>query len=263
MKTSIKILWVGLILIFLTGMTFITFTRLDLHEIIPEDGNGIVIEKMIPMEEFAGFTAYDGIKIHYLPGERYEAKVKTDSNLIKHLSFDFYHGEWLHIETKNEFGNPTQLEVTVYAPQIIGFNAYNSAEVICDSAFNQPKLEVRTENSGKVSFFAITGELTLRARNSSDILVRGQTEDLNVEVNNSSKIDAIDLLSQFAEVRANGSGKVKLTVEKRLVSNSRAGSTVRYSGPENLVIKASGKGATLPIRDMESQKKNQEATPSP
>ncbi|MEL7530790.1 MAG: DUF2807 domain-containing protein [Bacteroidota bacterium] len=248
MKTSIKILWVGLALMLVTGLIFITLMRMDLREILPEDGNGVVIEKTISMEEFAGFTVHDGLAVHYLPADKYEIKITTDSNLFKFMRHTIFNGDWLHISTTAEFGNPSQIDVTIYAPSIKGLQAYNNSEIICDSAFKQTSLKVKTENSASASFFAITENLELEARNSSNITARGQTEDLNIISNNSSQIDASDLLSQYAEVTANGSGEVEVSVEQRLVSNSRAGGQVVYTGPESLNVKSVGNGTTRPKR---------------
>ncbi|MFK7925907.1 MAG: DUF2807 domain-containing protein [Bacteroidia bacterium] len=248
MKTSIKILWGGLILIVLTGLIFITLTRLDLHEVVPEYGNGILIEKTIPMENFVGFTAHDRLIVHYQAADQYAIKVRTDSNMHKHLRFDVSNGDWAHIATDESFGNASLIEVTVYAPHIIGFNADNSAEVICDSAFEQASLEVRTQNSGKARFFANTKELILRAHGSSTIYAQGQTEDLSVVVYNSSEIDASELRSQYAEVMANSNGMAKLSVEKRLVANTGEGAQVLYSGPESLIVKSEGNGISKAIR---------------
>ncbi|MEM6345497.1 MAG: DUF2807 domain-containing protein [Bacteroidota bacterium] len=242
MKTSIKILWVGLILMVVSGLIFLTFVRLDLKEIVPQDGNGVVIEKTIPMEKFSGFTARNGIVVHYLPAEEYAVKIKTDSNLFQHMRHNLFNGDWMHVTTTPEFGKPTQLDVTVYAPRIKGFEATHSAEIICDSTFEQTSLEVRTHNSGKASFFAITENLKIRAHNSSYILAKGQTEDLDLVSQSSSEVDASGLFAQYAEVSANRSGEARVNVEHRLVANCSGGSQVVYIGPENLDVKARGQG---------------------
>ncbi len=246
MKTSIKLLWVGLILIVVTLMTFITCTRIDLKEIVPQDGNGVVIEKTFPSKEFSGISARNGIVVHYVPAEEYAVKIKTDSNLFKHMRHTVFNGDWMHVSSTPELGSPTQLDITVYAPSIKGIEATHSAEIICDSTIEQESFEVRTHNSGKASFVAVTENLKIRAHNSSRIFASGQTEDLNLVSQNSSKVDASQLFVQYADVVANRSGEAEVKVEQRLVSNCGSGSQVVYSGPEGLNVKAIGQGVTRP-----------------
>lgn len=246
MKTSSKLLWTLLCLIIIGIFSLATAARLDLKKIEKVDGNGIVSSKRISMDRFNGFTLTGDIRATYIPDSIYEIVIRTDSNLHRYVSHKIYGNRWAEIGLDRAFGEATQLDLEIHAPSLQGFNAYNSAEIYCDSLLDQDRLSLSTRNSSHIELFVIADELQLNSHNSSSIKVKGQTEDLRLEANNSSQIDASDLLTDFANVIANGSGMAKVYVRQRLVSQTNAGGSVFYHGPESLAVKASGRGTTIP-----------------
>lgn len=240
MKTSHKLLWSLFGLIVISMMSVAIAMRIDLRESLPVQGNGQIQDSTIQVEAFTSMTISNGIQVRYQPGEKHEVKIITDANLLAKVYVNV-RGDWLTISKDNDFGQETSIEIFVTSPSIREINTHNSGVVFIDSVLNQEELKIEASNSGHVELLAVTQNLTLRASNSGSILVRGETEDLEVSASSSASIEAVDLLSQFADVSAEGSSSVKVRVADRLVSTCNGGSSVFYSGPETLRVKANGR----------------------
>ncbi|MDP5169815.1 MAG: DUF2807 domain-containing protein [Bacteroidia bacterium] len=239
MKTSIKLLWILFGLMAIALISVAISVRLDLTEIVPEDGNGRIEEKLIPFEAFKGFDASNGLHVTFRQADRYEVKIVADSNLLDKVFVNVHDG-WLSISKAGDIGKITKMEVYISAPHLVGFNAQNNAVVRVDSLLEQEKIDIRVSNVAEVHLFCVTKTLKLSARNSGKIFVAGETEDLEANASSSSEISGFDLLSQFAEVSGEGASEVKVRVEQRLISNGNGGSRIWYLGPEHLLLKSSG-----------------------
>lgn len=240
MKTSHKLLWGLFGLIAISMMSVAIAMRIDLKESLPVQGNGQIQDSTLQVEAFTSMTISNGMNVKYQPGEKHEVKIITDANLLAKVYVNV-RGDWLTISKDNDFGQATSIEIFVTSPSIREINTHNSGVVIVDSVLNQEELKIEASNSGHVELLAVTQNLRLRASNSGSIIIRGETEDLDASASSSGAIEAADLLSQFADVSAEGSSSVKVRVADRLVSTCNGGSSVFYSGPETLKVKANGR----------------------
>lgn len=254
MKTSHKLLWGLFGVIVITMMSVATAMRLDLKESLPVAGNGQIQDSTFQVEAFNSMTISNGMSVKYQPGEKHEVRIVTDANLIANVYVNV-RGDWLTISKDNDFGQATSIEIYVTSPEIREINVHNSGSVSIDSVLHQEALRIGASNSGTIHLVAVTQNLRLNASNSGAIFVSGETEDLDASASSSGAIEAGDLLSQYADVSAEGSSSVKVRVNDRLVSNCNGGSSVLYSGPESLNVKANGriKPIAIPEEDVNAE----------
>ncbi len=246
MKTSHKLLWGLFGLIAISMMSVAIAMRIDLRESLPVQGNGQIQDSTLQVEAFTNMTISNGMNVKYQPGEKHEVKIITDANLLAKVYVNV-RGDWLTISKDNDFGQATSIEIFVTSPSIREVNAHNSGVIRIDSLLNQEFLKVGASNSGQVDLLAVTQNLELRTSNSGRIVIRGETEDLDASASSSGVIEAGDLLSQYANVSAEGSSSVKVRARDRLVSTCNGGSSVFYSGPETLKVKANGRIQPIPF----------------
>lgn len=248
MKTSHKLLWGLFGVIVITMMSVATAMRLDLKESLPVAGNGQIQDSTFQVEAFNSMTISNGMSVKYQPGQKHEVRIVTDANLIANVYVNV-RGDWLTISKDNDFGQATSIEIYVTSPEIREINVHNSGSVSIDSVLHQEALRIGASNSGTIHLMAVTKNLRLDASNSGAIFVSGETEDLDASASSSGAIEAGDLLSHYADVSAEGSSSVKVRVNERLVSRCNGGSSVLYSGPESLNVKANGRIKPIAIHE--------------
>ena len=72
--------------------------------------------------------------------------------------------------------------------------------------------------------------LTIDQSGSSDATIGGNTQNMNVNLSGASNIKAYDLSTDYCDVRASGSSRIRITINKELSVDASGSSDIYYKG---------------------------------
>ena len=188
----------------------------------PIKGNGKRVNEQRTLKEFHGVHLNTYCDLEIICGEMPRVEVQTDENIAIHLK-TFVRNGVLYIETK-EWLQPTYLKVVVHMPYIDDYEQSGWSTT-----------EIRNVQSEKLNIKLPTGQ----------VFLYGHVNKLTAAGEN-GKIDAHEMVTEFAKVEQKGGGTMLLNVVQSLEGENEGG-IVRYYG--NPLIRLTGKVSSVNSKD--------------
>lgn len=118
-------------------------------------------------------------------------------------------------------------------------NLANSSSIII-SSIDSKKCTAILENSSSITSTFVSDELKLDISGTSKGTVEGNISKVKIEVSGSSKLNGIDLITNYADTNVLGASSLSLNVNTELKAYLNGESTLTYTGECKKSIDASG-----------------------
>lgn len=189
-------------------------------------GNHRRAEETRSLPCFEKITVEAGVEVSYRPGERCQARLAGDSNLLGLILTEVGGGR-LHIGVSRSLQSEGPLRVEVQSPRLT---------------------ELEVEGSGDVELTGVdTKSLRIAVGGSGNVSGAGRVGTLEVVADGSGNLDLARLMAEEAAIDISGAADAKVYATRRLkVDVSGAGNVVYYGRPAQVVTDVSGAGDVAP-----------------
>lgn len=189
-------------------------------------GNHRRAEETRSLPCFTKITVEAGIDLSYRPGDRCQARLVGDSNLLG-LILTEVSGAHLRIEVSRSLQSEGPLRVEVQSPDLEELAVSGSGNATL-SGVNSSKLRIEVGGSGNVQADGRVGALEISAAGSGNL-------------------DLAKLKAEEARIDIAGAADAKVYAARKLqVDVSGAGNVTYYGRPAQVVIDISGAGDVTP-----------------
>lgn len=189
-------------------------------------GNHRRAEERRSLPCFRRITVEAGVDLSYRPGDRCQARLTGDSNLLG-LILTEVSGNRLHIGVSRSIESQGPLRVEVQSPRLE---------------------ELEVSGSGNVNLMGVdTPSLRIELGGSGNVRAEGRADALEVLADGSGNLDLARLRAEEASISISGAADAKVHAARRLkVDVSGAGNVVYYGRPAQVVTDISGAGDVEP-----------------
>ncbi|MCX8049468.1 MAG: DUF2807 domain-containing protein [Methylohalobius sp.] len=189
-------------------------------------GNHRRAEETRSLSCFDRITVEAGVDVIYRPGNRCQAKLSGDSNLLGLISTEVG-GDRLHIGVSRSIQSEGPLRVEVQSPKLTELEVAGSGNVKL-TAVDTPKLKIEVGGSGNVQ-------------------AEGRAGLLEVAADGSGNLDLARLKAEEVTIDISGAADAKVYAARRLKADiSGAGNVTYYGRPTQVVTDISGAGDVEP-----------------
>ena len=199
-------------------------------------GNGKIVEKSISLSDIRNIENTGIFNIHINQGDKEEAKVKIDENMLSYLSYSIEKNT-ISICSNGEFNFiPSKADVYITLKVLESVENTGVGNVDIDNFNSETNLEIENSGVGNVRINAIkAANLIVENSGTGTVDLTGTTTKLKLENSGVGSVNSFDLQTDFAEIDNSGVGSVNVFAAKEInISNDGMGSVI-YKG--NAVVK--------------------------
>jgi hypothetical protein len=177
-------------------------------------------------------------------GTENSIEIVAPENLFEHISTSTRNNN-LSISSNRCLRNKLEdIQIYITTPEISSLKMMGSGNIIVESPFYGSLASLEISGSGNILFHdANYQNLRSSISGSGKIKVAGQTENHQLQVSGSGKVNAYELISEQAQVRISGSGSVEITVVKHIEARISGSGKVFYKGNPGTNFNISGSGS--------------------
>ena len=214
------------------------------NRIVCDKGSGKIEKQEVKLTNFKTIELRNSGNVYITQGNEEKITIETDDNIFQNLITEIDEGE-LILENKNSIC-PSKLNYYVTMKDIKGFKISGSGSIKADGPIISDDLFFKISGSGDVKFDTVEVlKVGVMILGSGDVKIKGKTEKFASEINGSGDVFVKSLVCDYAKIETNGSGDVRLTVNKELKVEINGSGDVFYSGnPSNVNIRIRGSGTT-------------------
>jgi len=192
-------------------------------------GNGEITNTELSLASFDRIRCSGSADITYHVGQDYKVIITTDSNLAEFVMATVDNNV-LNIQTKNGSYSFTELVVNVYCPEISGVILSGSGDFRANETIMTKNFELNIKGSGDVKGNYEVDNFIANINGSGDFDLTGKAMELKLTISGSGDFKGKDFVTNYAEIKINGSGDVDVHVTERLNVQINGSGDVRYSG---------------------------------
>ncbi|MBA2745131.1 MAG: DUF2807 domain-containing protein [Flavisolibacter sp.] len=213
-------------------------------------GDGNVVKQQKKVGSFSAIDVSGSIQLHISQDAAYSVTMETDNNLLEYL--DIYNdGEVLVVKSKDGFNLKPTEDIIVYvsAPSFTSIDVSGACAIFGDSRITGTNaLKISASGASTISLDVDLPKLTTDVSGSSDIDLRGSVSDLVIQASGASKISAMNLLTQNADLDLSGASEVELTATRAMKVEASGASNIRYRGDAAVTQSVSGAGSVTRVQ---------------
>ncbi len=195
--------------------------------------------------DFSELKVYDLITVKLVPsdensvvvaGENTEfVKTINDNGVLK-----------IRMELEERFdGDATT--VTVYFKNISIIDANEGSEIYSEAEIKQPKLELKTQEGGKINIVIASDNLEVKSVSGGLVKTKGTTTKQDVNINSGGTYEAKDLISSEAYVTVTAGGSATVYANDKVEAKVTAGGYIAVYGNPKDVKKKKFAGGNIEI----------------
>jgi hypothetical protein len=207
-------------------------------------GDGNVVSQQRNVGAFNSVEANGAVEVHVVQGPA-GVKVSADRNLQEYIEV-FTEGDVLVVQYKDNSNlEPTgNIEIRVSAPEYKSLNVSGASSITADSPINGTgALDIVADGASKVTLNVMVPKISMDLSGASRINVQGKATEVIAKGSGASDINAMDLVSENADVDVSGASHAELTVNTKMRVEASGASGVRYKGNAAVAQQVSGAGS--------------------
>jgi hypothetical protein len=149
--------------------------------------------------------------------------------------------------TIEEHGHhPDELVIKVFVPEISKLECTGSSLVYGESNFQQDRnMDISLEGSGELDFAIETDDVDLEQSGSGYVYLEGSIKNLDADITGSGWLRSFKLLTDFSDVRIEGSGSAEINVSTDLDVVITGSGDVFYKGHPDINAQITGTGEVI------------------
>lgn len=192
-------------------------------------GNGKVQSEDRPVESFSRIDVSAGLKVDWVPAERFLVQVEADENLLEVIE-TVVEGNKLYIRTKANIQRAKKQKVTVYAPHLKEIEISGAVDLEAKGIVEEEYLKIEASGASQIELELIAQELDLELSGASRLEFRGEVSSLKLHSSGASVADLEDLRASRASVDLSGASVADLWVKDELRISASGASVLNYKG---------------------------------
>lgn len=212
----------------------ITIMSLNLG-VLAQTRNIELVQEEKVLEQFSSIEVGGNFNVKIIQSDEYKILIEAEDTHIANIKTNIFN-EVLSIEYSG-LRKPSNLFVTIYAPDLASIRLTGTAELINDGVFEDNLLKLSAEGAAKIALNLNVKELYIKASGAAQIVLSGNAEKINITALGDATIDANALESTYANVNARNNAFVKLYAIDELVMESYSDSKISYKGQPKVITK--------------------------
>lgn len=221
---SITVLWVGLCAV----------------------AHGQTTTRTVEATGFTGLRLSGNLEVSIQESEQYSVELTGDAETLNLLLVEV-RGSELVIRPKqdNWSWNSYRGTVTVriQAPNLERAEVSGSVDLRTLGTITPTRFRMGLSGAGKCDIGIETTELSVSTSGSSDVVLRGTAQSLELQMSGSGDVSAFELAAQDVSVSTSGSANVEVSASRRIEASTSGSSNIRYRGaPTDVNMSTSGSG---------------------
>lgn len=250
MKTSNKLLFGGLAIVFITSVSLAAITRSKLST------PAVCAE--LPRTSKTVDLAFDKVSIAqniHVTLQQGDFNVQIESTR-KAMSYINHHVEdgLLKLYLEDNHSSSCPVEVVLTCPTLSRVDAANGSSIEGEENFITPAMDIRAINGSRVSLVLTSTNVSASATNSASIELKGEINNLDISALNSARIQASDVHANTAKVRLTNSASAQVHADTIKSAKLMNNSALDYIGKAILVDVQNQNSSSL--RKIEKQDAN-------
>ncbi len=196
------------------------------------------------VRSFSKVRASEGIDVYMKKGSSEAVTVETEDIDIDRVITEVS-GTTLkiHLDGYNNRG----YDITVYVTfvELEEISASSAASIFVESVVRARDLELSSSSAGDIEIEVDADNVDIRTSSAADIQLSGKAGYVDASSSSAGEINAYDLTTQRARVRASSAGSVKITVTEEINADASSGGTIRYRGNPKKQFTDSSSGGSV------------------
>lgn len=181
-----------------------------------KQGSNKLIKKQITVDSFREIAVEGVFVVNVACGKEASVVITADDNLHSLISAVVKNGT-LHLGTSGSYCTASSFVAEVTLPELASLSVDGSSEL---------SLSCSKSPSGRLAL-ALSGASSMKAA--------GKVSQLQVTVQDSSELDAYELVAETVTVKTGEAATARLTATKKLIGQTEDASTVNYRGQPKIV----------------------------
>ena len=232
MKTSNKVLFGGLGLVFLIGIIAAGITRSS-AKIYSKEACGEMSRSTKNLQlEFNKIEISQNINTTLIQGN-FAVQIDATDEVMPNLNHHVENGVLkIYLDDGNYI--PCPVNVVLTCPQLDGMIISNGSSIVTKGAFKTPNIEVSAMNGSQVELELESDFLKTKAQNSADVRIKGLISKMDVTAHNSARVQAPNAKVNNAIIRLTNSSSAMIFADTISEANLTNSASLKYVGDAQL-----------------------------
>lgn len=176
------------------------------------------------LSEFTRIKVEDNVQVELIIADRYS--IYTEGNHENSSSYEINAGELL-INTENTKGGGY---VKVYTKKITAITLEGASRIESLDTLRGNAIQIKLEDASKAKLVLAATYLSVETEGASQCILSGTAETTSAKVEDASKLNAPQLITQNLTIETNGQAKATVHVQNTLQANASDLSKLNYIG---------------------------------
>lgn len=208
------------------------------------NGVGPIVEHEREVEPFNKIAVNTNAHVIINNSTSHVLKIKAQEN-VHDVIVTRIDGKTLVITTKGNVisDEPIIIEASVINPEAFEMNG--SGEIRSAQPLSNEILDLEVNGSGLIDLEVQINKINAAISGSGRLKLKGNADDFKMQINGSGEVDAINMLTQTANITLNGSGDASLNVVTSLKSTINGSGKIIYKGSPDIKNTINGSGSIV------------------
>lgn len=209
------------------------------------NGNGNVITKERPLNDsFNSVKISRGLDLYLTQSDQESLTVEADENLHEIITTTIENNVLL-ISTTQNIGNSSSKKIMLNFNNISAIKATSGSDVISTNTIHATHLDLDISSGSDMELHIESESISCHSTSGSDLELSGKTNQFIAEASSGSSIDADNLESLNAQVKASSGAEISVNTLKKLTAKASSGGDVRYLGTPEIIKKNDGVSGSI------------------
>lgn len=203
----------------------------------------------LALSNFQGVSVASGIDLYLTQGSTENVKVVAHQDLIDKVIIE-KEGSSLKIRYKDNISwgrlmKGQSIKVYVTYKKLTDLTASGGSDVYTQNTLKTDRLNASASGGSDLKLTIATQDLEIQTSGGSDVELKGTAVNMSASASGGSDIDALELLVEYAKVKASGGSDANVNVSKGLEVYASGGSDVNYKGNASVNKTSSSKSGDV------------------
>jgi len=209
------------------------------------NGNGKIITKERSIKEsFNSVEVSRGLELILTQSDTESLTVEADENLHELITTNI-ENDVLIISTTDNIGNSASKKVLLSFKNLNSIKATSGSEVYSTNTIQVEDIELHTTSGSDMELTINAVSISCQSTSGSDMELKGKTDVFIAEASSGGSIEAEDLITLNAQVKASSGADVVVNTSKKLTAKASSGGDIRYVGNPEIVEKSDGVSGSI------------------
>lgn len=192
-------------------------------------GNGQVVRETRDLANFSAIDVGGAFEVYLTQGP-FSVEIEADENLMAVIVTEVKNGR-LHIYTDGRGINRAEkLNLYLSLPELKGLDLSGATEVVAQSTFTTPFLQIDVSGAAQLSLDLAVEELHFESSGAAEATLQGSATKALIGMSGASELKAAAMTNQLMEVHQSGASEAHVHCVGDIQASLSGGSDLRCSG---------------------------------